>query len=297
MLALHKQPAAVLLGLRAYSSSADLPNRKKSTTDPHIRLGLPPWPDSVNPSPKEIFGFDTMNIPDFDVFIKRKYQTYVKVYHPDVSSKYEITHRNDEVLTVESKRQRYDQITSAYNILRDPQRRHAYWRFENSTTNYSQRPRPQASQSEASFQRFRQASARRTAYSYQNDEAFWQAATWEDYYKMKYKREPPTAEEIEKNKYKILAGVLAVGFISAILQYLYALKRTDDFHAEQALMNLRASDNLEGSKKNYDYGTGSQGDRLKRFLLSRRFNFMDKGDIETSTRMKEEEEKIMMKHT
>lgn len=296
MLSLHRPPPIVFYTLRSYSTS-EFPGKKKIHQDPHIRLGLPPWPDSVNPSPKEIFGFDSMNMLDFDLFLKRKYQTYVKVYHPDVSAKYEIVHKDNGVLTPEMKRQRYDQISSAYNILRDPQRRHAYWRFENSTTNYTQRPRANASQLEASFHRFRQASAKRSAYSYQNDEAFWQAATWEDYYKMKYKREPPTAEEIEKNKYKILGVVLAVGFMSAVLQYLYALKRTDEFHAEQALMNLKSLNDLEASGKNYDYGAPTQGDRVRRFLLLRRFNFMDKGDMERSTRMKEEDDQIMMKYT
>lgn len=109
---------------------------------------------------------------------------------------------------------------------------------------------------------------------------------------MRHKREPPSAEEIERSKYRILAAVLVVGFLLALLQYMLALKRTDNYYAEQALMNLQANNQIEDSKRNLNYGE-EQPDRLKRFLLLRRFNYIDKGDVAMSARMKQEEEKIL----
>lgn len=282
--------------IRFYATSGDLRRDRFAKLDPHTKFGLPPWPNSNNPSPKELFSFETLNTPDFDLRVKRIYQSYVKIYHPDVSKNVEIMDPVSNLpLTAELKRQRFDQVSNCYNILRDPLRRNAYWRFENSSTNYSQSTRsarPQT-QLESSFQRYRKAAAGNRAYNFQNDEAFWKAATWEDYYRMRHKKEPPTAEEIEKNKYKILACVVFIGFLSTALQYIVAAKRTDDFHTQQALMNLKQEDHLNGSRNNFDYGEGSQPDRLKRFLILRRFNFFDKGDYEKHAKMKLEEEEIL----
>jgi hypothetical protein len=280
--------------VRDYATSGDFRKERLERMDPHAKYGIHPWPQSNNPSPKEIFGFRDLNSPDFDKNIKRMYQNYVKIYHPDVSAKLPIHNAEGQLLSAELKRQRYDQIANAYNILRDPHRRHAYWRFENSTSNYSQSARSARpmTQLESSFQRFRQATANKKAHNYMNNEAFWQAATWEDYYRMRHKREPPSAEEIERSKYRILAAVLVVGFLLALLQYMLALKRTDNYYAEQALMNLQANNQIEDSKRNLNYGE-EQPDRLKRFLLLRRFNYIDKGDVAMSARMKQEEEKIL----
>lgn len=288
-----------ILQVRHYATSGDYRRERQAQIDPHIKAGLPPWPKSKLPSPKELFDFDTLNDINFKNDIKNKYQKYVKIYHPDVSLKLEIKFEG-KVLTKEELRQRFDQISSAYEILRDPVKRSAYWRYENS--NWSQVHRNNARhkaatgggtayQLRATYERYRQAS-KTAGYGYQDDEAFWTAGSWEDYYRMKHKREPPTAEEIEKNKYKILAGVIAVATISTVLQYLRAVKKTEEFHAETAYLNKEANADLKGSRNNYEFGTG-QLDRMERFLVLRRFNFFDRGDMDKHQDMKNEQDKIM----
>lgn len=133
--------------------------------------------------------------------------------------------------------------------------------------------------------------------SFKADEEFWLAGTWEDYYKMKYNRAPPTKEELEKNKYKILAGVLLVALLAFSLQIMLALDRTNEYLLQSRLTNLQVMEDLQHSTDNY--GDGLQPlDRMRRFLISRRSTLLmkEKGDIVDDTDLKNQDDELLIKY-
>ncbi|KAK6464560.1 hypothetical protein DFJ63DRAFT_317845 [Scheffersomyces coipomensis] len=197
-------------------------------------------------------------------------------------------------------RHRFDQIQNAYDILKNPRRRVAYNRY--STTNWDQQGQYTQDSSSAfnkdNFEAYRRAHAHRTNYSFENDESFWQAGTWEDYYKMKYGRKPPTKEELDKNKYKILFGVVAVGVLSFGIQVMLAIDSSNEYYAQTRLMNLKSVQDLQNSVDNYGEGS-NQIERLRRFLLSRRSSLAVKEVNEPSDSTKtfqDEEDEILVKY-
>lgn len=245
--------------------------------DHHKRLDLHKWPDLKNPDPHEIFNIKPSDFGvsqlEMNKILKLTYGKYVKLYHPDVSHKMCIRNHKGVELTTNMKRMRFDQVQSAYDILKDPRRRVAFKRYAESTWDDPKfkytRPAGGEHFSKQNFDAYRRAHAHRQAYSFTNNEKFWQAGTWEDYYRMKYKRQPPTKEELDKNKYKILFGVVLVGAIAFILQVLLAIERANEHLRQLSIVHLKNLRDLELSYDNYG-GGDTQFERLQRFLTSRR---------------------------
>lgn len=201
---------------------------------------------------------------EFNKALKATHSKYVKVYHPDVSHGITILHSSGRELTPEEKRARFDQVQTAYELLRDPRRRLAYNKYKDTAwEGYNKQSNP------GTFNAFRYANAHRAKYDFNRDEAFWTAGTWEDYYRMRYQSAPPTQEEFDRNKYKILAGVLAVATIAVALQVMLAVERTNEFRRKERLLNLRSQQQLDQAHDNYGAGE-TRLQRLHRFLLQRR---------------------------
>lgn len=236
----------------------------------HTQYGLHAWPLLKKPLPHEIFAVqDAKNRLDFERTLRKTYQNYVKLYHPDVASQHEIHGAKGGVLSAEQKRARFDAIQQAYEILKDPRQRAAYNRAQTTTFEQYQ------GGASGLFDAYRKANAHRPKYSYENDPKFWQAGTWEDYYNMRYGRPAPTREEWEKNKWSILWKVLAVASIVVTLQIMLALQRTDEFNRQTRLRNLRANADLTAAYDNYQEGF-SRFQRIRRFLLYRRLGLPDR---------------------
>ncbi|KAI5964575.1 JID1 [Candida pseudojiufengensis] len=252
--------------------------------DHHKRLNLHEWPKTKNPTPYEIFGLSSKDIGmstiELNKIIKLKYIKFVKIYHPDTSLKH--LDSSTSLLTDDIKRKRYEMIQESYDILRDARRRSAYNRFK--TTSWDQQgpynPTTNNPWSKENFETYRRANAHRSRYDFKKDEEFWTAGTWNDYYQMKYQRSPPTKEEMEKNKYKILIGVLAVGALAFGLQFMNAIDKTNQYILDTHKLNLKSMKDLNESYSN-GYGSDkiddfSQASTIKRFLLSRRSTMQSK---------------------
>lgn len=168
-------------------------------------------------------------------------------------------------MTVEMKRERFDTIQKAYEVLKDPKRRLAYGR--SVTVNWNQ-----YSTTASNFDTYRMANAHRKQYRFENDEEFWKAGTWEDYYRMRYNRSPPTREEFDKNKYKILAGVVCVMCITTTIQLILAFENSNDAKYQIHLQNLR----LLKETENLTYDEyANRFSTIRRFLVNRRSNVDD----------------------
>ncbi|CUM64004.1 uncharacterized protein PRCAT00001592001 [Priceomyces carsonii] len=273
-----------LRSIRCYATSAE-------SFDPHEKFNLPPWPTSKRPSPFEIFDIKdeqkNLSVTDFNNLLKNNYSKFIKIYHPDISKHLTIYDNKHKVLTSDMKRDRFDQIRNAYEILKNPKRRLAYKRYE-STTWDSYKP------GASSFEAYRMANSHRSSHNFLKDEEFWTAGTWEDYYRMKYKRPPPTKEEFEKNKYRILAGVLVVAGLSFAIQMMLVIERSNEYVRQTNLHNLKSMQDLQQTYDNYGEGT-SRFERLKRFLTFRRSYFMDKGD-EKMEQLKKEDQAMLTKY-
>lgn len=252
----------------------------------HGHYDLHAWPKTKQPSPNEIFNMYShpANRSEFEKDIKATYQKFVKLYHPDVCALHDIM-ENGKVLLVEQKRQRFDQVQNAYEILKSPSSSNAYKKYENTTWADYQRGKT------GSFDAYRMANAHRQKYSYQNDPKFWHAATWEDYYQMRYGRPAPTREEFEKNKWKILWRILAVAAVVTTLQVMLAMERSLEFNRQMRLTNLRSNANLEEAYSNYDEGH-SRFQRIRRFLLYRRLGLEGREHEE----VKQEENDMLTKY-
>lgn len=255
----------------------------------HSHFGLSKWPKSKAPSPHEIFGMDASesaysNRHEFDKALKSTYKKLVKLYHPDLSVNHEVI-ENDLELLAGTKRQRFEEVQKAYEVLKDPRKRIAQRRYEN--TSFRDFKPGQTS----SFEAYRMANAHRRQYSYEQDPHFWHAATWEDYYKAKWGRRPPTREEFEKNKWKILYRVLAVAAVAFVLQVMMALERAEEYNRQARITSLHARAGLDNAYNNYDEGT-LRFQRIRRFLLYRRLGLPDRDDIKA----KQEENDMLTRY-
>lgn len=248
--------------LRAYATAA-IPHNEH-----HKKYDLHPWPTSKKPTPHEIFDLDhsahTLSTKDFNQRLKKCYVKYVKIYHPDVCKNLPLLDTKGRVMSDDEKRLRYDAIQYAYDVLKDPRRRMAYQRSQTTAwENY------QHNSNTSSFEAYRMANAHRKKYDFEQDEQFWKAGTWEDYYRMRYNRAPPTQEEFDKNKFKILYGVLAVAAVVVSLQIMVALDNAEQYRRRAEFRNIKLGNTLVQSQENYGEGT-SPLLRLRRFLSSRR---------------------------
>lgn len=269
---------------RRFASSA-----AKRAVD-HSHYDLHSWPKGKKPSPHEIFNVLTgesgfANRQEFEKSVKSTYQKFVKLYHPDVCSSHDVIDHTGRVLLVEQKRQRFDDVQHAYEILKSPSKSNAFQKSQTTSWDDYQRGKT------GSFDAYRMANAHRRKYAYENDPKFWHAATWEDYYQMRYGRPAPTREEWEKNKWKILWKVLAVASVVVLLQIMLALERTLEFNRQTRLMNMRADADLANAYNNFGEDH-SQFQRLRRFLLYRRLALEDRNLDE----MKQEENEMLTRY-
>ena len=257
--------------------------------DHHKRLGIHDWPTSSNPTAYEIFGLSSkdmgMSPLELNKILKKRYVSLVKIYHPDTSLV--LKHKGKEIDT-DLKRKRFDMIQESYQILKNPRRRIAYNRFQ--TTTWEQqgmyRGHDKGPWSKENFEAHRRANAHRRRYDFKHDEEFWHAATWQDYYQMKYKRAPPTQEELDKNKYKILAGVLLFGAVGFGLQMINAVDNANKYLLETQQLNLKSMQALNDSYDNYGQGH-SEADKVRRFLANRRSTMKLKQDHDDEEKLPE----------
>ena len=274
-----------LIMVRTYATASE-------PIDHHSKNNLQPWPTSKKPTPYEIFQIDpkdeNLSVLEFNKILKRIHSSYVKIYHPDISSNIEILDSKQQPLTQQMKRDRFDQIMTAYELLKDPRRRTAYNRYKSTSWD------SYLTQKSTSWDSYRMANAHRQKYKFENDEEFWRAGTWEDYYKMKFKRKPPTKEEMDKNKYKILAGVLAVVGLTCGLEVMLALNKTKEVQRQNTLLNLRSMQDLQRSQDNYGNDT-TRFLRIRRFLLQRRSAFVNADDANFE-KLKNEDSRVLRKY-
>ncbi|CCE72957.1 Piso0_000564 [Millerozyma farinosa CBS 7064] len=259
--------------------------------DYHAKFDLHPWPESKNPTPFEIFNIapneQRLSNSEFNKILRKKYSSFVKIYHPDIARNLSVYDKKDRKLTPEAMRHRFDQMMKAYDVLKDPRRRLAYGKYENTSWD-------SYSNSADVFEKYRMANAHRKKYTFENDEEFWRASSWEDYYQMKFNRRPPTREELEKNKYKILGYVLFVGTVAFGLQMMMILYRSDEFERELSLRSLKSLEDLNSSYNNYGEGS-TRFQRIKRFLLYRRASLRDRNDIDREA-IRNEESQVLQKY-
>ncbi|RLV92567.1 J domain-containing protein 1 [Spathaspora sp. JA1] len=270
-------PVLLLLYRQAHAhATPPKPHSNKPHINHHKRLDLHEWPNSQNPTPLEIFNLKQKDLGmpqlEFKRHIKRRYLAYVKLYHPDTSL---TLHEKGKELSEEEKRRRFDQIQQAYDILQDPRRRVAYSRYQSASSRGPTYKPAAHGYTQEHFEAYRAANAQRRQYDFQNNEEFWRAGTWEDYYRMKYKREPPTKEEFERNKYKILYGVIAFGALGFALQIVNTIDRTNKILLDNQKKTLRTMHDLNDHADNFGQGN-SEADGLRRFLVSRRTSIKSK---------------------
>ncbi|EGV64581.1 hypothetical protein CANTEDRAFT_133891 [Yamadazyma tenuis ATCC 10573] len=238
-------------------------------SDFHEKHQLDPWPKNKEPTPQQIFGLTNHEFAlsqlEFSKLLKTKYNKYLKIYHPDILGGIDVYNEKSALMTPEMKRSRFDMVQKAYEVLKDPKRRLAYGR--SVTTDWSQ-----YSANSSSFDAYRMANAHRKRYDFKNNEEFWRAGTWEDYYRMKHNRAPPTREELEKNKYKILVGVIAIMAITTTIQLILAFENSNSAQYQIHLQNLRL---LKESEKLSHDEYANRFSTIRQFLLSRRANVND----------------------
>lgn len=242
----------------------------------HSHYDLHAWPATKHPTPQEIFQLshtsaDFKNQLEYEKAVRATYQKFVKIYHPDVCCNHNVLDASGNHLLATQLRQRFESIQDAYDVMKNP--RTASARLKYDSTSWSDYKPGKTS----SFEAFRMANAHRKQFSYEQDPQFWQAATWEDYYQMRYGRSAPTQEEWEKNKWLILWKVLAVASVVVAIQIMMALERAQEYRRQTRLMNLRADAQLSDAYTNYDEDR-SPFQRLRRFLLYRRLGLSEAND-------------------
>lgn len=282
-----KNPCYIQLLSRRYATMATSPQPPPDQINHHKRLQLHDWPKTKLPNPYEIFAIEQlqMNLShlEFNKLLKQVYQKYIKIYHPDISKNLHIKDCQGKVLNEDDKRDRYDQIQHAYDILKDPRRRVAYKRY--TTTSWDKHDKGGVYsdiKNAKSFHAFQTANSHRNA-NFEQHEEFWRAGLWEDYYQMKYNRKPPTKEEINKNKMKILFGVLAFGGLALALQLMLAIEKTNEYIRQTNLMNLKAMQDMNQGYEGSGLGPGydsSKFQRINRFLIDRRLVIVTNGEDE-----------------
>lgn len=246
----------------------------------HSHYNLHPWPNSVNPSPYEIF--DTSKIPSSDLkkHIRLTYKKYVKLYHPDLAASNDILDNDGQVLLKEQKRARFNEIRDAYEHLCDPLKPAIMRRYNQGTSSSGPGSGPSApynspfgkGNGSASEWPFTSKANRQQFY---NDLEFWRAGTWEEYYRMKYNKEPPTREQIEANKWKIFRWVVAFTVVYSALQFLLAMERANEYNRQARLRTLKADSHLAKSYGNYGDDDLTQLGRIKRFLVHRNLSLLE----------------------
>ncbi|RKP28420.1 hypothetical protein METBISCDRAFT_25018 [Metschnikowia bicuspidata] len=229
---------------------------------------LHPWPTALKPTPHEIFGIspnDSYRNNAVRAHVRATYKKFVKLYHPDLASGNDVVDNAGRLLLAELKRWRFDAIRLAYDSLCNPQTAAPMPRYRQG---FHARPSELKSATHGARYDYAFRKARDLHSSTFHNEAFWQAASWEEFYKMKYNREPPTMEQIEENKWKILKWVGAFVAVYLVLQMMLAMEKANEFKRQTRLMNMLAAGHLSDSYANHGLDLTQLG-RIKRFLVQR----------------------------
>ena len=228
---------------------------------------LHPWPTALKPTPHEIFGIspnDSYRNNAVRAHVRATYRKFLKLYHPDLAFGNDVVDDAGRLLLAEQKRWRFNAIRIAYDSLCNPQTAAPMPRYRQGF-----HASPSELKSAAHGARFDYAFRKaRDLRSSTHNEAFWQAATWEEFYKMKYNREPPTMEQIEENKRKILKWVVAFVAVYTVLQMMLAIEKADETKRQTRLMNMLAAGHLSDAYANHGLDLTQLG-RIKRMLVQR----------------------------
>ncbi|CAH6720895.1 hypothetical protein CLIB1444_04S10352 [[Candida] jaroonii] len=267
-----------IIRIRSYATSTNI-------KDFHDKHQLPHWTSD----PKKLFGLDNdMNLTpkETDLFIKSNYNKFLKIYHPDIINNIEVHDEKNKLMNNEEKRKRFDEIQKHYDILKNPVRRNAYLRSDVTWEDYKYKThRTDRNSTFGNFETFRMSNSHRRQYNFDNNEEFWKAGTWEDYYKMKYDKTPPTREQFEKNKFKILYAVLMVMGITTTIQLILAFDKSRRMNYEINLTNLKLLQEM-----NYDVEPDTPLSSIRRLLINRRSK---ENDIEKLRQMEVEDAQLL----
>lgn len=209
---------------------------------------LPQWPKSKHPSPYEIFGLPHKK-PDQQV-IRRLYIRLAKEYHPDSASG----------LSPQVKNDRFKSVMTAYNILKDEDKRRMY---DMSNASYPM------SSTYNSHRRTTHAPTGANTGFYQEDDFY---ARWPFDGMDQEARDRMNDEEFQKNlaenRYRL---VVLLGIAAAIYGAAQVYRLFKDYEERRELVD-RQSIQIQAhtlrAQSNYGKGT-SQNDRIERFLQSR----------------------------
>lgn len=241
--------------------------------DHHARHNLKPWPRKSNPLPHELYqSLPKYGDSEYPKKLKQTYQKYVKIYHPDISQNTVILNEMSQPISEQEKRHRFDCIQRAYETLKNPNNydmnQNAYRDFKSTKVHHKM---------------------------YERSDKFYQASNWEDLYELRFGRKPPSEEEINANKYKILIGVLLVMSLTTGLQVMLAIDKTNEVHNQTAILNLQSMKAMNDSYENFDEGD-SRLQRMKRFLLWRRSGILNKDESlnkEKENQLKSEDDQVL----
>lgn len=252
----------------------------------HSMANLHPWPQGLKPTPYEIFGIgpnDSYRNEDVRKQVRATYKKYIKLYHPDLAVSNEVMGDNGQLLLMEQKRRRFDVVKHAYESLCNPNQPAVMPRYSAGFTEFSERR--SAGHGARYDYAFRKARDTRNKTFYNED--FWHAATWVEFYKMKYNREPPTMEQIEENKWKILKWVVAFTAVYVVLQLMIAFERANEYNRQTHLMNLQANAHLSNSYASPAPGEAelTQLGRIRRFLNHRSLSLADEERLNVNNDM------------
>lgn len=209
---------------------------------------LPQWPKSKNPSPYEIFGLPQKK-PDQQV-IRQLYIRLAKEYHPDSTSD----------LSPQVKNDRFKSVMTAYNILKDEDKRRTY---DLSTASY-----PVSSNYSGHVRRTHAPTGRNTGF-YQEEDFY---SRWPFDGMDQEARNRMNDEEFQKNlaenRYRL---VVLLGVAAAIYGAAQVYRLFKDYEERREMVDresIRIQAHTLRAQSNYGKGT-SRDDRIERFLQSR----------------------------
>ncbi len=269
-----------------------------TSTSNSNNYSLPHWPTSLSPTPYEIFG----TTPEtFDIKkIKKVYHQLVRIYHPDSSislhnnnynlnDKISKSHLNlhstniTNTNTTKLKLDRFKKITSAYEILRDDQKRRLYDRYKTGWE-YSGSPTSRSRNTNTN---------RYTKSPYMNDPEYWNAGTWQDFQRMKDRKDGKTKDY----KWPILGVLLFLSISFSYIQLMHMIesgafgargsgghgKRYGNTQYQESLRAIqREQDNLKYSRDvgdDVDDELIAKQERIQRFLERREQEFKLKDEL------------------
>lgn len=223
------------------------------------------YPASEHPSPYEIFGMGPHNLNQ--KMLKKEYYQLAKKYHPDSNGGSEET----AGLSKEVKDARFKKISNAYEILKNPSRRHAYDRFGQGWE--GGRPGPYGRDGATANYASTATAGGGARYS-QDTDGFWGASGWQDYEDL---RNHSSKKKQTENTTMIGMALIAVAVVVTYLQIHRIINVMEDQYFRVKEQNKKLEDSLWWARTNYGFAQG-QDDRVSRFLVMRKNSLAEEGD-------------------